>query len=115
MGERTTEQAALTVMTVVQVPNFWDAFLPPLGAMAHDGPYSRASIRKGEMNALALSLAFGIAASALVQEPWPLLGVAVICAYMLYSYEQALSACGPPAPVDLAKPAPQDANRWSAS
>jgi hypothetical protein len=97
MAERSTQDVALTVLVVAEVPNFWSGFLPSLFTIAtfsagseKKQQHTKTWIRRGEVQALGLSVALGIAASILAEEPWPFIGVLMICAYLLYQYESAL-------------------------
>jgi hypothetical protein len=94
---RSTEQVALTVLVVSEVPNFWSGFLPSLftiatfsGGDAEKAAHTKRWIRRGEIQATGLSLALGISASLLAGEPWPFVGVAVLILYLAYQYEHAL-------------------------
>lgn len=94
---RSNEQVALTVLVVSEVPNFWSGFLPSLFTIAtfsggdpEKNAHTKRWIRRGEMQALGLSIALGIAAAILAEEPWPFVGVLVMCAYLVYQYEDAL-------------------------
>lgn len=97
MAERTSEQVALTVLVVAEVPNFWSGFLPSLFTIATfsgsgDGKadHTKRWIRRGEIQATGLSLALGVSASLLAGEPWPFIGVVFLIIYLAYQYEHAL-------------------------
>ena len=97
MAERSSQDIALTVLTVSEVPNFWSGFLPSLftiSTFAGGDPAKRAHtrrwIRRGEIQATCLTVALGIAASILAEEPWPLVGVVLMGAYLAWQYEYAL-------------------------
>jgi hypothetical protein len=97
MAERSTDQIALTVLVVSEVPNFWSGFLPSLFTIAtfsggdeRKCAHTKMWIRRGEMQALGLSIALGIAASILAQEPWPFIGVIAMSLYLVWQYENAL-------------------------
>lgn len=97
MMARTSEQVALTVLVVAEVPNFWSGFLPSLFTIAtfsggDDGKmdHTRKWIRRGEVQATGLSIALGISASLLAEDPWPFIGVLALIAYLAYQYEHAL-------------------------
>lgn len=97
MAERSNEQIALTVLVVSEVPNFWSGFLPSLFTIAtfsggdeKKAEHTKRWIRRGEIQALGLSLALGIAASILAEEPWPFVGVIAMCMFLIYQYENAL-------------------------
>jgi hypothetical protein len=94
---RSTEQVALTVLVVSEVPNFWSGFLPSLftiatfsGGDAEKAEHTKKWIRRGEIQATGLSLALGVSASLLAGEPWPFIGVAILIFYLAYQYEHAL-------------------------
>ncbi len=97
MPARDTQSIALTVLTVAEVPNFWSGFLPSLFTIAtfsggEDDKvrHTKRWIRRGEIQAVGLSLCLGVAAALLAEEPWPFIGVILICAYLAYQYEDAL-------------------------
>lgn len=97
MANRSTDQIALTVLVVSEVPNFWSGFLPSLftiatfsGGNPRKVAHTKQWIRRGEIQALGLSIALGIAASILAEEPWPFIGVLAISAYLIWQYESAL-------------------------
>ena len=88
---------ALTVLVVSEVPNFWSGFLPSLFTIAtfsggdeEKAAHTKKWIRRGEMQALGLSIALGISASLLAEEPWPFVGVLLLSMYLAYQYEHAL-------------------------
>jgi hypothetical protein len=94
---RTHEQVALTVLVIAEIPNFWSGFLPSLFTIAtfSGGDDDKAShtkrwIRRGEIQATGLSIALGISASLLAEEPWPFIGVCLLIAYLAWQYENAL-------------------------
>lgn len=98
MPGRTSEQVALTVLVVAEVPNFWSGFLPSLFTIAtfsggDDGKadHTKKWIRRGEVQATGLSIALGISASLLAGEPWPFIGVVLLIIYLAYQYEHALN------------------------
>lgn len=97
MGERSSQDVALTVLTVAEVPNFWSGFLPSLftiatfsGGDAEKVAHTKRWIRRGELQATGLSIALGIAAALLAEEPWPFIGVLAMIAYLAMQYENAL-------------------------
>lgn len=97
MPERSTEQVALTVLVVSEVPNFWSGFLPSLftiatfsGGDAEKVAHTKRWIRRGEIQATGLSIALGLSASLLAEEPWPFIGVILLVLYLAYQYEHAL-------------------------
>jgi hypothetical protein len=94
---RTHESVALTVLVVAEVPNFWSGFLPSLFTIAtfSGGDEAKAAhtkhwIRRGEIQATGLSIALGISASLLAEEPWPFIGVIFLIFYLAYQYEHAM-------------------------
>ncbi len=94
---RSAEQVALTVLVVSEVPNFWSGFLPSLFTIAtfsggddQKAEHTKRWIRRGELQATGLSVALGISASLLAEEPWPFIGVVVLVIYLAYQYEHAL-------------------------
>jgi hypothetical protein len=97
MPGRSNEQVALTVLVVSEVPNFWSGFLPSLFTIAtfSGGDEAKAAhtkmwIRRGEVQAFGLSIALGVAAAVLAEEPWPFVGVLAMVLYLAYQYEHAL-------------------------
>jgi hypothetical protein len=97
MAARTHEQVALTVLVVSEVPNFWSGFLPSLFTIAtfsggddDKARHTKKWIRRGEIQAAGLSIALGISASLLAEEPWPFIGVLLLIAYLTFQYEHAL-------------------------
>ena len=123
MAEGSAEATALTVLTIAEIPNFWSGFLPSLftistfsGGDEQKVAHTKKWIRRGEMQALALSLILGAGASTLARTPWPFLGTVAICGYLLYQYENALAqGCGNGGlKLDMDKPEENAANvnRW---
>jgi hypothetical protein len=97
MAKRTSQDVALTVLTVAEVPNFWSGFLPSLFTIATFSKgdsekqlHTKRWIRRGEVQAAGLTIALGIAASLLAEEPWPLVGVIIMGIYLAWQYENAL-------------------------
>jgi hypothetical protein len=97
MPGRTNEQVALTVLVVAEVPNFWSGFLPSLFTIAtfsggdeEKAAHTKRWIRRGEVQATGLSIALGISASILAEEPWPFIGVLLLIGYLAYQYEHAM-------------------------
>lgn len=93
-GRRSAESIALTILTIAEIPNFWSGFLPSLFTIGHFGETESDEatywIRRGEVNALFLSVTLGVGAS-LVSKSWlPLLGTLGMCAYLTIQYEHAL-------------------------
>lgn len=98
MAKRSSEQVALTVLVVAEVPNFWSGFLPSLFTIATFSggdddkvAHTKRWIRRGEIQATGLSVALGISASLLAEEPWPFIGVVLLIIYLAYQYEHALT------------------------
>jgi hypothetical protein len=94
---RTHEQVALTVLVVAEVPNFWSGFLPSLFTIAtfsggdeEKAAHTKKWIRRGEIQATGLSIALGVSASLLAEEPWPFIGVMILILYLAWQYEHAL-------------------------
>lgn len=123
MPERSAEVTALTVLTIAEIPNFWSGFLPSLFTIAtfsggdpEKVAHTKAWIRRGELQAIGLSLALGAGATALSGEPWPLLGTIGMCMYLSWQYETALKkGCesGPGYDMDHPEQASDTSrNRW---
>lgn len=94
---QSSERIALTILTVSEVPNFWSGFLPSLftiatfsGGDAGKAEHTKRWIRRGEIQATGLSLALGISASLLAENPLPFIGVVLLICYLAYQYEHAL-------------------------
>ena len=94
---RSHQSIALTILTVAEVPNFWSGFLPSLFTIATFSGgdeekirHTRRWIRRGEIQATGLSLALGVAAAILAEEPWPFIGVIALIIYLAYQYEHAM-------------------------
>lgn len=92
-----SETVALTVLVVAEVPNFWSGFLPSLFTIATFSggdekkvEHTKKWIRRGEMQAVGLSLALGAGASYLAGTPWPLIGTLGMIAFLAWQYEHAL-------------------------
>lgn len=97
MPDRSAQDVALTVLVVAEVPNFWSGFLPSLFTIAtfsggdeEKVMHTKRWIRRGELQATGLSLALGVAAALLAEEPWPFIGVILMILYLAYQYEHAL-------------------------
>lgn len=95
--KRSAATVALFVLVISEIPNFWSGFLPSLFTIAtfsggdeHKVEHTKRWIRRGEIQAIALSLALGAGASILSEEPWPLIGAAAMSVYLVYQYEHAL-------------------------
>jgi hypothetical protein len=94
---RSHQQVALTILVVSEVPNFWSGFLPSLFTIAtfsagdaDKAAHTKKWIRRGEIQATGLSIALGISAALLAEEPWPFIGVLLLIIYLAYQYEHAL-------------------------
>lgn len=87
---------ALTLLTVASVPGLYSGLLPDhmtIGeAAADDGRCegARVAVHKGLRQATGLSLLLGLGTSIIARKPWPLLGCAVIAAYLVWAYERCL-------------------------
>jgi hypothetical protein len=94
MAERSAESVALTILTIAEVPNFWSGFLPSLFTIGHFSDNEDAEtlywIRRGEVNALILSVTLGVGASLVSKSYLPLMGTLAMSAYLMYQYEHAL-------------------------
>lgn len=88
------QSIGLTILTIAEVPNFFSGLLPSLFTIGHfaDDESSDALywIRRGEINALGLSLALGLGASLLSKSPAPFIGCVAMSAFLMYHYEHAL-------------------------
>jgi hypothetical protein len=94
---RSSEAVALTVLVIAEIPNFWSGFLPSLftiatfsGGDAEKAAHTKRWIRRGEYQAIGLSVALGLGASFLAEEPWAILGTLAMCGYLAWQYENAL-------------------------
>jgi hypothetical protein len=113
MAEGTGQAAALTVLTVAEIPNMYSGLLPSLftistfsGGDSDKQAHTKKWIRRGEIQATAMSMALGIGASVLAKAPWPFLGTVLMCGYLLYQYETALRKGNEAGPgLDMTKPA----------
>jgi hypothetical protein len=97
MASRSSQDVALTVLVIAEVPNFWSGFLPSLFTIATfsggdegKAQHTKMWIRRGEIQATGLSIALGVAASLLAEDPWPFVGVMLMIGYLAYQYEHAL-------------------------
>jgi len=90
-------QLALTILSASQVPGFFSAFLPALHSLAEYEPQETEKtlywIRRGEINAIAISLAFGAGTSVIAKSALPLIGCIAMTAVMMWNYENALKEC----------------------
>lgn len=91
------QDVALTVLVIAEIPNFWSGFLPSLFTIAtfsggddHKALHTKRWIRRGEIQGAGLSIALGIGASVLAEQPWPFLGTLLMVGYLTYQYEHAL-------------------------
>ena len=88
------ESIGLTILTIAEVPNFFSGLLPSLFTIGHFSSDESAEavywIRRGEVNALGLSLALGMGASLLSHSAWPFIGCVAMSAFLMYHYEHAL-------------------------
>jgi hypothetical protein len=94
MAERSAESIGLTILTIAEVPNFFSGLLPSLFTIGHFSTDESAEavywIRRGEVNALGLSLGLGLGAS-LISKSWmPLVGCVAMSGFLMYHYEHAL-------------------------
>lgn len=92
-----SETVALTVLVIAEVPNFWSGFLPSLFTIATFSggdetkvQHTKTWIRRGEAQAIGLSLALGVGSSYLAGTPWPLIGTLAMIAFLAWQYEHAL-------------------------
>ena len=90
----TKEDAALTLLTAAEVPNFFSGMLPSLWTIGHFSNQDQTEtihwIRKGEAIALVLALATGAAVSAIADSPYPFWATLVMSGLLLGAYEHAL-------------------------
>lgn len=92
------DDVGLFLLSVSEVPNFYSGFLPSLFTIAtfsgddeEKKEHTKRWIRRGEMQATGMAITVGVATSILADSPVPIIGVAVMCAYLLWQYERALS------------------------
>jgi hypothetical protein len=94
MSERSIESIGLTILTIAEVPNFFSGLLPSLFTIGHFSSDESGEavywIRRGEVNALGLSLALGAGASMISKSWWPMVGCIGMSAFLMYHYEHAL-------------------------
>jgi hypothetical protein len=97
MPRGNAQSAALTVLTIAEVPNMYSGLLPSLftistfsGGDAGKVAHTRRWIRHGEIQATGMAIALGIGASVLAESPYPFLGTLAMCSYLVYQYERAL-------------------------
>lgn len=94
MADRSAESIGLTILTIAEVPNFFSGLLPSLFTIGHFSTDESSEaiywIRRGEVNALGLSIGLGVGAS-LISKSWmPLVGCIGMSAFLMYHYEHAL-------------------------
>ena len=91
---RNAEAIALAILTIAEVPNFYSGLLPSLFTIGHfsdnEDPETLYWIRRGEINALGLSIGLGVGASMLSKSWLPLVGTIFMSAFLMYHYEHAL-------------------------
>lgn len=94
---RSNESVALTTLVIAEIPNFWSGFLPSLftiatfsGGDAEKAAHTKQWIRRGEYQAIGLSLCLGLGASYLAEDPWAIAGTVLMCGYLAWQYENAL-------------------------
>lgn len=94
MAERNAEAIGLTILTIAEVPNMFSGLLPSLFTIGHFSSDESAEairwIRRGEINALGLSLALGFGASLISRSAYPFVGCVAMSAFLMYHYEYAL-------------------------
>lgn len=92
--ERSAEAVGLTILTIAEVPNFFSGLLPSLFTIGHFSTDESAEairwIRRGEVNALGMSLALGLGASLITHNAMPFFGCMAMSAFLMYHYEYAL-------------------------
>lgn len=95
MAERSAEAIALTILTIAEVPNMFSGLLPSLFTIGHFGDEESGEakywIRRGEYNALGLSLTLGLGASLISKSYMPFVGCVLMSAFLIYHYENALA------------------------
>lgn len=94
MKPQSAEAIGLTILTIAEVPNFYSGLLPSLFTIGHFSSDESGEaiywIRRGEINALGLSIGLGVGASLLSKSWWPLIGTVLMSAFLMYHYEHAL-------------------------
>lgn len=92
------DDVALFLLSVSETPNFYSGFLPSLFTIATftgddeaKAEHTKRWIRRGEIQATGMSITVGVATSILAKSPMPIFGIAIMCAYLLWQYERALS------------------------
>lgn len=94
MAEYNAERIGLTILTIAEVPNFFSGLLPSLFTIGHFSTDESSEavywIRRGEINALGLSLALGLGASMISKSWLPFAGCLAMSGFLMYHYEHAL-------------------------
>lgn len=95
MSEKmSSEDIALTLLVIAEVPNMFSGLLPSLFTIGTFSDNEDADtlywIRRGEINALALSLTLGLGASIISHRALPFIGCIGMSAFLIYHYEDAL-------------------------
>lgn len=103
------ETLGITILIAFEIPNMYSGLMPSLftiSTFTGGDPAKRAHavkwIRKGEIQATAMSLILGAGASSLAKSPWPFLGAAAMCGYLLWQYESALRGADDGPKLDMA-------------
>lgn len=117
MADQATDLArlGLAVMAAAEVPNFLAGLLPSLmtiGRFAAE-PRDRAKLRRGEVVGSALSLAIGVGASLIANDPLPFVMTAGVLLILLWEYERAIAEAQ--APGSGAMPINQQGLSWNPS
>lgn len=91
---RNAESIALTLLVIAEVPNMFSGLLPSLFTIGTFSDNQDADtlywIRRGEVNALALSLTLGLGASIISGQALPFVGCVLMSAFLIFHYEYAL-------------------------
>lgn len=91
--------ALAAIITVAEVPSIFSVFLPSLYDINYAGKndFEEATrwCRRGEVNALALSVTIGLAASMATKSWLPLMGSLAMSTFLLYHYESAMTETKP--------------------
>lgn len=100
----------IAILIAFETPNLFSGFLPSLftistftGSDAAKQAHTKKWIRKGEVQAGAVSLMLGIGGTIITDTPWPLLLTIGMIAWLVFNYEQALKkgcADGPGIDID---------------
>jgi hypothetical protein len=87
--------AALMVMTAVQVPGIFGTWTPDTLTIAKSNRNTDTEVynqlRRGQAEALVITLLLGGATSAVAKTPWPLIGCAAMALYLIWKQENALN------------------------